>query len=191
MPPLAAKVWEYAMPAVPVARGEAVLIESSGGLTVSENGLDVICAGVSLSATCIVKLAVTGVVGVPLITPAADNVRPAGNVPDVALQVYGVMPPLAVNVCEYAVPEVAAARGDVVVIESGAGFMMSERTCDAAWTGDPLSVTCTVKPNVPTAVDVPLITPAADNVIPNGRLPDDNDQLYGAEIGRASCRERV
>jgi hypothetical protein len=38
-------------------------------------------------------------VGVPLITPVdAFNVRPPGKVPEVNVQAYGVVPPLAVSV---------------------------------------------------------------------------------------------
>jgi hypothetical protein len=44
-------------------------------------------------------------VGVPLITPVdAFNVRPPGKVPEVSVHAYGVVPPLATNVCEYGVP---------------------------------------------------------------------------------------
>jgi hypothetical protein len=40
-------------------------------------------------------------VGVPLITPVEEfNASPAGNVPELSAHVYGVAPPLAVNVWE-------------------------------------------------------------------------------------------
>ncbi len=55
---------------------------SAAGFTVSESGLDAVCTGGPLSVTWTVKLAGPGVVGVPLITPALDNVSPAGKVPD-------------------------------------------------------------------------------------------------------------
>ena len=60
-------------------------------------------------------------VGVPLMTPAEDNVRPPGGVPVVTDHVYGGVPPVPSNVCEYAVPTVPLTRGDTVVIESGGG----------------------------------------------------------------------
>jgi hypothetical protein len=51
------------------------------------------------SVTLTVKLNVPAVVGVPEIVPlAAASVRPAGNVPELMLQLYGVVPPLAANV---------------------------------------------------------------------------------------------
>lgn len=71
------------------------------------------------------KFAAPAAVGVPLITPAGDNVRPAGGVPDVTDHVYGCVPPMAAKLCEYAVPTVPFGRGDVVVIETG-GIIVRE-----------------------------------------------------------------
>src|ERR1700757_2922010 len=47
--------------------------------------------------------------------------------------------------------------------------------------GEPASVTCTVNANVPTAVGVPLRTPAALRVSPVGSGPEPaaSDQTYG------------
>jgi hypothetical protein len=51
------------------------------------------------SVTLTAKLNVPAVVGVPEIVPlAAAIVRPAGNVPELMLQLYGVVPPLAANI---------------------------------------------------------------------------------------------
>ena len=50
---------------------------------------------------------VAAVVGVPVIAPlAAFNERPAGKVPAETLNVYEPLPPIALTVCEYAVPTV-------------------------------------------------------------------------------------
>jgi hypothetical protein len=82
-----------------------------------------------------VKFAATGVVGVPPMTPAPDSVRPAGSVPVVTDHAYGGVPPVAANVCEYAVPTVPFERGDDVVIESGGGSIVTANcfvaVCDA------------------------------------------------------------
>ena len=43
VPPLAVKVWEYAVPTVPVGKGDDVVIDSGGGAIVMENGLGVLC----------------------------------------------------------------------------------------------------------------------------------------------------
>jgi hypothetical protein len=48
----------------------------------------------------------------------------------------------------------------------------------AVCTGELLSVTFTVKLDVPVLVGVPEITPAPDSVSPAGRAPELTDQLY-------------
>lgn len=45
---------------------------------------------------------------------------------------------------------------------------------------DPLSVTPTVKFEVPALVGVPLITPAVDSDNPAGKVPVETAQVYGA-----------
>ena len=69
---------------VVAGKGEVVVIESAEFM-VSATSLDAVCD--TLSVTRTVKLDVTPAVGVPLITPVVDNVRPVGNVPDVVDQV--------------------------------------------------------------------------------------------------------
>jgi hypothetical protein len=54
----------------------------------------------TLSVTLTVKLDVAAVVGVPLMTPAALSVNPAGNVPALTDQVNGDVPPETVSVFE-------------------------------------------------------------------------------------------
>jgi hypothetical protein len=123
VPPVASKLCEYEVPTAPFGRGDAVVIESGGGSTVRTNDFVVICD--ALSRTWTVKFAVPAVVGVPVITPAADNVRSAGGVPDVTDHKYGGAPPAAAKLWEYAVPTVPFGRGDDVVIESG-GMIVRE-----------------------------------------------------------------
>ena len=58
-----------------------------------------VCAvGEVESVTLAVKLKEPAVVGVPEIVPAAESDRPAGKAPEVMLQLYGVVPPLAAKV---------------------------------------------------------------------------------------------
>ena len=53
------------------------------------------------SVTRIVKRFAPSVIGVPLISPVdALRLSPAGSVPVVTAQAYGVAPPVAVSVCE-------------------------------------------------------------------------------------------
>src|SRR5262245_21631985 len=69
-----------------------------------------------LPVTRIVKLKMPAAVGVPLIKPPVDSVRPSGNAPEVRDHVKGVVPPVADNVCEYGIPILPVGRGDVGVI---------------------------------------------------------------------------
>ena len=66
------------------------------------NDLVAVCAvGAVESVTLAVKLNDPAVVGVPEIVPlAAASVRPAGNAPELMLQLYGVVPPLASIIVE-------------------------------------------------------------------------------------------
>ena len=64
---------------------------------VKDSDLEAVCTGMPLSDTWTVKLAFSAVVGIPLITPVLDSVRPAGNLPGTAVQLYGVVPPIAVK----------------------------------------------------------------------------------------------
>jgi hypothetical protein len=49
----------------------------------------------------------------------------------------------------------------------------------AVWTGFEVSVTFTVKLNVPLVVGFPEITPEPDSDSPGGRAPDVTDHVYG------------
>ena len=58
------------------------------------------------SVTVTVKDAVPAVVGVPLMTPDGERARPAGGEPTDMAHEYGIVPPVAASVCEYATPTV-------------------------------------------------------------------------------------
>jgi hypothetical protein len=78
--------------------------------------------------TSSVKLAVPTDAGVPLITPLdAFKVSPLGSDPAVTDQVIGLLP-LALSVCEYAVPTTAA--GNDVVRMVGAAFIVRLNTAE-------------------------------------------------------------
>jgi hypothetical protein len=106
VPPLAASVVEYAIPTCPEGTETVVICtDVAAEATVRLNDLVAVCSvGVVESVTLLVKLKAPDAVGVPEIVPAEDSVRPAGRVPELMLQPYGVVPPLAANVVEYAVP---------------------------------------------------------------------------------------
>ena len=73
-------------------------------------------------------------------------------------------------------PTAPTGRGDAVEIESGR-LMVIGKVLDAVC--DALSVTWTVKLEVPAADGVPLITPADDSVRPAGSAPAVTDQAKG------------
>jgi hypothetical protein len=78
-----------------------------------------------------VKFAVPDVVGVPLIAPVpAFSVSPTGSAPVVTLHVYGVVPPVAASVREYAVPTIPAVNGLAVLMVSVAGLIVSANAFD-------------------------------------------------------------
>ena len=56
---------------------------------------------------------------------------------------------------------------------------MIENAFVAVWAGEPESVACTVKLEVPTVVGVPLSTPAVLSESPAGSVPEASDQKYG------------
>ena len=73
------------------------------------------------------EVVTSSAVGVPLITPLVESVKPAGRAePLASLQVYGFVPPIAASVVEYADPLVAPGTVDVEIV------------------GAPLTVTVTV-----------------------------------------------
>lgn len=62
-----------------------------------------ICAGLPESVTCTVKVVVPTIVGVPVICPLDERLRPGGKVVLLARdQLYGGVPPVAVKPAEYA-----------------------------------------------------------------------------------------
>ena len=129
----------------------------------------------ALSATCTVIEKAPLFKGVPLIVPLAPSVSPAGRDPAMSDHVYGGDPPLAVSVCEYAVPRIPV-DSDVVVMLSAGGLIVSDSAAVAET--DALSVTFTVKLLDPTLSGVPVIVPPADRVNPEGSAPLDTDHEY-------------
>jgi hypothetical protein len=73
------------------------------GLIVRLTGPLTLCCGFELSVTLTVRFVVPAAVGVPL-TVHPVSVRPAGNVPAVIVQAYGVVPPVTSIVPLYGVP---------------------------------------------------------------------------------------
>ena len=95
MPPVAASVCEYGVLTVPLGRLGA-LVMSIGEAMASVN--DLLAVPEALSLTCTVKLELPELLGVPLMTPDAGlNKRPFGSAPEVTVQVYCGVPPIATS----------------------------------------------------------------------------------------------
>jgi hypothetical protein len=124
-----------------------------------------------------VKLDVCAVVGVPLITPPEESDNPAGSAPLESDQLYGVWPPAAARVWEYAIPTVPPGRL-AVVTDRSTGIVMDSALV-AVSAGVWASVTWAVKLAVPAVVGVPEMTPPEERDRPAGREPEASDQLYG------------
>jgi hypothetical protein len=142
---------------------------------------EAVVAGEPESVTLIVKLKVPAVVGVPEIVPVADRVSPAGRAPELRLQLYGMVPPLAASVVEYAVPTCPAGTELVVIctgVTAAATVSVNDFVAVCA-VGVVESVTFVVKLKEPDAVGVPEIVPVADRVRPPGKAPELRLQLYG------------
>ena len=67
-------------------------------LMVNVKTLSAVCWNAPLSLTLMVKVYELATVGVPLSAPPDDRLSPAGKEPETTDHVYGVVPPVAVNV---------------------------------------------------------------------------------------------
>ena len=136
---------------------------------------------VSESVAETVKLKVPLCEGVPASTPEVEfSVKPVGRAPEASSQVYGLWPPVAAKVTEYAVPEVALDRL-VVVIDSGVGAgACTSRLSDLLVTAGVASASLvdTVKLKVPLCEGVPASTPEVEfSVRPVGMVPEATIQV--------------
>jgi hypothetical protein len=156
-------------------------------VTASDRVIDFVCMGLDESVTLKVRLAVPTAVGVPEMVPvAAARLRPAGSVPLVRDQVYGVVPPVALSELlndRFAMPPAKL----VVLIASGTAAVIERaRTAVVVWAGEPASLTVTPILKLPLAVGVPEIRPVDARVSPVGRVPEVIDHVYG-EVPPAAC----
>ena len=138
-------------------------------------------APVLLSVAVMVKLTAPLAVGVPVIAPALESVRPAGRAPLVIAKVYGPVPPLAVTVCEYAVP--TAGAGSVLGETVTVGALTVKEYELVPLNGAPApveeSVALMLKLKGPPAVGVPLSKPPVVSVMPAGNDPLETTKVYG------------
>jgi hypothetical protein len=91
-----------------------------------------------------VKEKLPGLVGVPLITPALERVRPAAIAPPRRVHVYGCSPPVAPRETEYCPAKGAFGKaGRVVIVKAGLTTMV--KAFVAVSTGVVLEEAWTVK----------------------------------------------
>ena len=125
--------------------GRVVVETASAALIVIVSAFVAVCAGEPESVAFTVKLAVPAVVGIPLIAPVlAFRASPAGNAPEVMLQVTAPVPPVEASAPLYAL--FTKPLGKVVVLIAsvvGATTIVSSFVDDCA--GFPESVTLRVK----------------------------------------------
>ena len=103
---------------------------------------EAVVAGEPESVTLTVKPKAPATVGVPEIVPADDSVRPPGKAPELTFQLYGVVPPLAARVVEYAVPTFPEETEAVLMctgVPAAATAMLS--CCEAVCAGEEESFT--------------------------------------------------
>lgn len=99
--------------------------------TVSINVWAVVKADDEESATSMLKLNVPDWLVVPESEPADCTAMPLGSVPEARAQVYGDLPPLALNAPEYEVPAVASDKDAVVITRGGGGGAVTVTNADA------------------------------------------------------------
>ena len=96
-PPLPVSVSAYAIPSVPpgsVAGASVIVGQTGGGAAAMVIEYEVVATQSFASVARIVNVDGPAVVGVPDRTPVLESVSPAGRVPTVTANAYGVAPPL-------------------------------------------------------------------------------------------------
>jgi len=122
-----------------------VTIASGAGATMMLSCFVADSAGVPESVTLTVNVEVPVAVGVPLIAPVLPfNESPAGRFPALVLHVRAPAPPVEVSVTEYATPTVAAANGEVDVID-GDGVTITFADTDLVGSLTDVAVIATVR----------------------------------------------
>src|ERR1035437_1403806 len=168
MPPVATNWMLNGAPAIALLRAPVVRVNLAGE-TAREKSRE--SNTPLISTACTVNLDVPKAVGVPLREPLGFRVRPAGRVPPMSVNVYGVAPPVAAKLSAYGVPTPPAGRIGKVVICTLAGGLETVRTnCEAVWLFRE-SLTLTEMMELAAVVAVPEKPPVLlSNKIPGGKL---------------------
>jgi len=116
VPPVVATVSAYATPTVPLLSVDVVIVRVAGAI-VTVYDCDAFSTGDEESETWTVNVDFPVPVGVPETVPLL-RLKPAGNVPEETVHVYGVLPPETEIGDEYGVPFVPLGN-EVVVMTRG------------------------------------------------------------------------
>ena len=166
-PPVALRLRAYDEPAVASGSGDAVVIARLD-VTASVNCLDAVTE--LLSVTCTANAKLPPSVGTPeMVAVPASKESPAGSPPEVMLQRYGGVPPVAASAWEYVDPAVAGgnAGADEIVSAAATGRLNCLLALRAR-----LSLTSTVNWKEPAADGIPPSAPVdASSVTPAGKPP--------------------
>ena len=101
VPPVAVRLCEYATPTWPLGRDVVVMTGVAGVMVRVRFAVAVVTGELESVALNVSGVLLMANEGVPLINPVdAFRDKPVGSVPEVNCQVYGVVPPVAVRVCE-------------------------------------------------------------------------------------------
>jgi hypothetical protein len=171
VPPPALSEAEYPVPVTPL--GSDMLVIWSGFVTAMLSVRDAVFCGAAASATWTVKEDGPALVGVPEIAPdSGSSVMPGGKLPDVIDQRYGEMPPVADTTAAYAEPVTPPGRDVVATVSVGGVVTLIDSMRVVFCTGREVSLTESVKVNVPGAEAVPLIAPVeGSSARPVGSAP--------------------
>jgi hypothetical protein len=166
------------MPTTPFGRLVRVSVNPPVGSIVRLTGPLTLCFGFDASVAWMVMFEVPAVVGVPL-TVQPVSVRPAGRAPPVTVQVYGAVPPVTPIVLVYGTPTKPFGRLANVSVRFPGVVIVKLNGPLTLCCGVELSVTCSVRFEIPAAVGVPLIVqPFCVN--PAGNVPTVVVQVNGA-----------
>jgi hypothetical protein len=127
--------------------------------------------GEVLSTTWTVKLELPCSLGVPVMIPPDERLKPAGREPAKRAHESGDVPPTAVNDAWYGVPSMALGRFFVATVRGATLTVMESVTFATSATGAVLSVTSSVNVECPGELGMPVMVPLDVRSKPAGTKP--------------------
>jgi hypothetical protein len=134
MPPEAESISEYGVLTMPFESSVVVTIRLDVCEAVTEMVRLLFATwgvGTVESTTCIVKLEVPWAVGVPVMIPAVERLRPNGSAPEGIVHEYGSVPPEAESVAKYSAPTAPLGNAVVTIVKVGVGVGLDTSSSDS------------------------------------------------------------